>query len=48
MRVCTRGVDANSKADATATVKWDAKNLTPDDPSLMAIVKPTYRDGYEV
>jgi predicted dehydrogenase len=37
-----------NKADATATVKWDAKNLTPDDPSLMAIVKPKYRDGYEV
>jgi predicted dehydrogenase len=29
-------------------VKWDAKSLTPDDPSLMAIVKPTYREGYEL
>jgi predicted dehydrogenase len=29
-------------------VKWDAKTLTPDDPSLMKIVKPDYRDGYEV
>jgi hypothetical protein len=29
-------------------VKWDAKTLTPDDPSLMAIVKPTYREGYSL
>ena len=29
-------------------VKWDAKNLTPDDPSLMAIVKNEYREGYEL
>ena len=29
-------------------VKWDAKTLTPDDPSLMAIVKNEYREGYEL
>ncbi|MCC6492982.1 MAG: Gfo/Idh/MocA family oxidoreductase [Pirellulales bacterium] len=29
-------------------VKWDAKTLTPDDPSLMKIVKPEYRSGYEL
>ncbi len=29
-------------------VKWDAKTLTPDDPSLMAIVKPAYREGYSL
>jgi predicted dehydrogenase len=29
-------------------VKWDAKNLTPDDSSLMAIVKNDYREGYEL
>ena len=29
-------------------VKWDAKTLTPDDPSLMAIVKPEYREGYSL
>jgi predicted dehydrogenase len=29
-------------------VKWDAKNLKPDDASLMSLVKPTYRDGHEV
>lgn len=27
-------------------VKWNAKDLTPDDPSLMAIVKNEYREGY--
>jgi predicted dehydrogenase len=30
------------------TVKWDAKTLTADDPSLASIIKPTYRSGYEV
>jgi predicted dehydrogenase len=29
-------------------VKWDAKTITPDDPSLMAIVKPAYREGYSL
>jgi predicted dehydrogenase len=29
-------------------VEWDAQNLKPSDESLMAIVKPTYREGYEV
>ncbi|QDU86835.1 Inositol 2-dehydrogenase [Pirellulimonas nuda] len=29
-------------------VKWDAKNLTPDDPALMKIVKPEYHNGYEL
>ncbi len=29
-------------------VKWEAKTLTPDDPKLMAIVKPTYREGYSL
>ena len=29
-------------------VEWDAATLTPSDKSLMAIVKPEYRDGYEV
>jgi predicted dehydrogenase len=29
-------------------VKWDAENLTPDDPSLMAIVKPASREGYDL
>jgi len=29
-------------------VKWDAKNLKPDDPSLLAIVKNEYREGYEL
>ncbi len=31
-----------------ATVKWDAKNLKPDDPALEKIVRPEYREGYEV
>ena len=29
-------------------VKWGGTNLKPDDPSLMKIVKPEYREGYEV
>jgi len=29
-------------------VQWDAKELRPDDPSLMAIVKREYRGGYEL
>jgi predicted dehydrogenase len=29
-------------------VKWDAKTLTPGDPTLMKIVKPTYENGYEL
>jgi predicted dehydrogenase len=29
-------------------VKWDAETLTPDDPKLMAIVKPSYREGYSL
>jgi predicted dehydrogenase len=29
-------------------VGWDAKTMTPDDPALMALVKPAYRYGYEV
>ncbi len=31
-----------------AAVDWDAKTLTPSDPSLASVVKPEYRDGYEV
>ena len=29
-------------------VVWNAETMTPDDPSLMALVKPTYRYGYEL
>lgn len=29
-------------------VEWDAKTLTPDDPKLMALVKPSYSYGYEI
>ena len=28
-------------------VFWDAKTMEPSDPSLMAIVKPTYENGYK-
>ncbi len=39
----------NSGADGKGRmVKWDAKNLTPDDPSLMKIVKPEYHNGFEL
>ncbi|HYO24832.1 MAG TPA: Gfo/Idh/MocA family oxidoreductase [Lacipirellulaceae bacterium] len=29
-------------------VEWNAETLTADDPSLAKVVKPEYRDGYEV
>ena len=29
-------------------VEWNAETLTPDDPALNKLVRPEYRDGYEV